>query len=166
MSLIQIKENEMKKLIFAILFLTVSVAFGYEIKSVDGKVMFAKWTYRTPPAVVWTDEEKAYLIATTTATEADFKSIYPDQKILDIANEISLGGKWLSRSEWIAEIEKRNTKDYCVNQMIANNQKIADLVSLSKEKGIDVSVTTKTLTTENAKVWTRYQNAPTVSIGE
>lgn len=112
----------MKYLIaFVFLALSVSSSLGWELRTVDGKIQFAKYKYGN--LTVWTDRERDNIIAkSSTATLSDFTDIAPDAGTIDIVSEVSSGNTGFSRTNAESEIAKRKSATYIEDQIVEQEE--------------------------------------------
>ena len=99
-----------KYLLIALVFVFgFSICKAYELKTVDGVAVFAKWKLKSNNRVAWTDEERDKLISISsgTITVNDFISILPDLTDKTIIDGMVADNVKKSRTDYIKEIELR-----------------------------------------------------------
>lgn len=130
--------------LFLILF--ISPISAYQIKTEDGKILAAKYTFDGAP--IYSDAHRLQVknfvnsVGSRTVTNADFAATDITQAELDIVDEINQEGGVSSRTSAIKEIAKRKTKAYNLKKIRDLKNEIFLDLQLRAEAGTDVSAST------------------------
>lgn len=141
--------------IISIVFLLfVQNSYSFELKTVGNKIVVNKYYLNGVP--IWTEAHKqAILVSSPTVKDADFVVAVSttEQAIIDELNdEAEKKSKGLSREKAIAEIKKRNSNDYNLEQAMEVQGRILAYEQLkARNPSFSIKVATDTLAIELQK---------------
>lgn len=144
---------------------SIAIASDYDyLRTRNGIAEWPKYLLNGSP--VWTEAEKQKTLAaavdtgTGTIKDSNFIAFNPEQGNDLATQDIKSENKKMSRSEMIAEIEKRKSKDYNLEKMKDAKKDIDLYLQLKTDYGYDVSKDTTTATTKFNKAKQAYDAAP------